>query len=130
MIENLGKMGTNMEKELTNAKNPMNVFVGRNLRYFIEKQNISEQELADSFHIEKDSLKRILNGTNGISGEYLHILLTQYGCDLNFLFGGTDFREYLKEGDATGEKQDAEIVTKESIARQIYYIADLIRMLE
>ena len=57
-------------------------------------------------------------------------MLTQYGCDLNFLFGGTDFREYLKEGDATGEKQDAEIVTKESIARQIYYIADLIRMLE
>lgn len=63
------------------ARNATNVFAGRNLKYFIESNGISQEQLAESFGIEKDSLQKILNGTNAISGPYNYILLNEYNCN-------------------------------------------------
>lgn len=65
------------------ARNAANVFAGRNLKYFIESNGISQEQLAESFGIEKDSLQKILNGTNAISGPYNYILLNEYNATLS-----------------------------------------------
>ena len=76
-----------MKDTLKRTKNPANVFAGRNLKYFMDVNGIEDEQLAASFGIEPDSLQRILSGRNAISGPYNYILLNEYNCDLNFIYG-------------------------------------------
>lgn len=86
-------------------KYPNNVFAGRNLKYFIQNQNISLEQLAESFGIEVNSVQKILNGTNVISGPYNYILLTEYNCNLNFIYGGAHCTDVLVNVTADDEKK-------------------------
>lgn len=112
-----------MKKSL---KNEANVFAGRNLKYFIDNNGISEEQLAESFGIERDSLQRILNGTNAISGPYNYILVNEYNCDLNFIYGGVAHCDVLVN-DVQIEGAKARMTTDEAISRELHYLADLIK---
>ncbi|MCH5266171.1 MAG: helix-turn-helix transcriptional regulator [Lachnospiraceae bacterium] len=119
-----------MGKTSNDKKNPVNVFVGRNLRYFMDSNDISEQELADGFGIEKESLQRILNGTNGISSIYCNILAMNYNCDMNLIFRGISEEDMIQVEDGMIEKQDARQVLKDSMVRQLHYLADILDMMQ
>lgn len=107
------------------SRNTANVFAGRNLKYFIDSNGISQDQLASSFGIEKDSLQKILNGTNAISGPYNYILLNEYNCDLNFIYGGVErcdklISKHLVEG------KDRRTCAREAVVRELHYLADLL----
>lgn len=107
------------------SKNETNVFAGRNLKYFIQNNGISEEQLARSFGIEKDSLQRILNGTNAISGPYNYILLNEYNCDLNFIYGGVAHCDVLVND--VQVETTKHMTMDEAISRELHYLADIIK---
>lgn len=113
-----------MKNTTKDKRNPINVYVGRNLRFFMECNNIPVTELADDFGIEKDSLKRILNGINGLSSEYCHILACKYHCNMNFLFGGLENSENLSEIQTTTEATEPE----KGIVQSLRYLADVVEV--
>lgn len=108
------------------SKNSANIIAGRNLKYFMDANGISNQQLAESFGIEKESLQKILSGTNAISGPYNYILLNEYNCDLNFIYGGIARSDTLITDIQLVEKSDIRGKTKEAIVRQLLYLAKLI----
>lgn len=117
-------------KKTRNSKNPANVFAGRNLKYFMDCNNITEQQLADSFGIEKDSLVKILSGRNAISGPYNYILLNEYGCDLNFIYGGMVHSDILIKDISQIVNQDMKTELKHSITRAMHYLLELLENME
>lgn len=119
-----------MKKSRSNSKNPANVFAGRNLKYFMDCNNITEEQLADSFGIEKDSLLKILNGRNAISGPYNSILLNEYGCDLNFIYGGMVHSDMLIRDIGRIEGQNTKTELKNSITRAMHYLLELLENME
>ncbi len=119
-----------MGRTSNDKKNPINVFVGRNLRYFMDSNDISEQELADGFGIEKESLQRILNGTNGISSVYCNILAMRYNCDMNLIFRGITEDDMIRPDESETEDYDAKQALKESMIRQLHYLADILDILQ
>ena len=111
------------------SRNVANVFAGRNLKYFMQSNGISEVQMAKSFGIEKDSLQKILNGTNAISGPYNHILLNEYNCDLNFIYGGIARCDILLSESQT-EGKDLRKRTQEAMSRELHYLAELIKEMD
>ncbi len=111
-----------MKETTKDKRNPINVYVGRNLTFFMECNNIPVAELADDFGIAKDSLKRILNGINGLSSEYCYILASKYHCNMNFLFGGVENAENLTEVRTTTNKSEPE----KGIVQSLHYLADVV----
>lgn len=116
-----------MAREKSKIKNPDNVFAGRNLKYFMECNGITKEELADSLGIEKESILKILNGTNAISGPYNAILLREYNCDLNFIYGGMEKSDMLTIEYTKAEKKGN---MKEFVLRTIRYLLDILEKLE
>lgn len=114
-----------MKNSTKDKRNPINVIIGRNLQYFMESNDIPIEEMAKSFGIEQDSLRRILKGINGISSEYCYILSEKYNCDMNFLFGGVE-----RTGDLSNvrTKVDKSETLGKSMARSLHYLADIIEM--
>ena len=110
-------------KESRDSRNPANVIAGRNLRYFMESRGITNQQLADSFGIEKESLQKILNGRNAISGPYNYILLNTYSCDLNFIYGGISHSDTLTKEVETQILEENKKKTVDLIARQMKYLS-------
>lgn len=109
-------------KKSKRKKTDINVKIGKRLKLFRKKNEISADELASAFGIVKDSLLRIENGSTGLSGEYAYILATRYNCDMNYLFGGViPNNEFYNVG--TGIRED----DNERLAESLHYIADLIR---
>lgn len=119
-----------MKKSRNSSKNPANVFAGRNLKYFMDCHDISDEQLADSFGIEKDSLLKILNGRNAISGPYNAILLKEYGCDLNFIYGGMVHSDMLIKDIGQIEQQSTGAELKKSITRAMHYLLELLENIE
>ncbi len=117
-------------KEFQNTKNPANIIAGRNLRYFMDANGISSQQLAESFGIEKESLQKILSGTNAISGPYNYILLNEYNCDLNFIYGGIARSDTLITELQLIEKTDMKEKTKDAIVRQLLYLSNLVENMD
>lgn len=117
-------------KKTRNSKNPANVFAGRNLKYFMDCNNITEEKLAESFGIEKDSLVKILSGRNAISGPYNTILLNEYGCDLNFIYGGMVHSDILFKKISQIEKHNTRAELKNSITRTMRYLLELLENME
>lgn len=108
------------------AKNPANVFAGRNLKYFMDVNGIKEEQLAASFGIEPDSLQRILSGRNAISGPYNYILLNEYNCDLNFIYGGVSYSDKTNiKFDVTDDKIPGAKMN-EAVSRELHYLADVL----
>lgn len=107
-------------------KNPANIIAGRNLKYFMDANGISNQQLAESFGIEKESLQKILSGRNAISGPYNYILLNDYNCDLNFIYGGVARSDALINEIPLVESYGVKEKIRESIARQMHYLANLL----
>lgn len=113
-----------MKKNTKDKRNPINVFIGRNLSFFMESNNIPASDMANSFGIETDSLKRILNGINGISSEYCYILACKYHCNMNFLFGGME-----NTGDISELKTKMDVPEPEKgIVKSLRYLADIIEI--
>lgn len=113
-------------------KNSINVLAGHNLKYFMKKNNISVQELANSFGIESSSLLKILNGTNAISGPYNYILVNEYNCNLNFIYGALGEESTVigsEEIFDKGEDSDKERL-RAVIMRNLYYLNNLLELLE
>lgn len=113
-------------KEFQNTKNPANIIAGRNLRYFMD----ANEQLAESFGIEKESLQKILSGTNAISGPYNYILLNEYNCDLNFIYGGIARSDTLITELQLIEKNDMKEKTKDAIVRQLLYLSNLVENMD
>lgn len=107
-------------------KNPANIIAGRNLKYFMDANGISNQQLAESFGIEKESLQKILSGRNAISGPYNYILLNDYNCDLNFVYGGVARSDALINEIQLVESYGVKEKIRESIVRQMHYLANLL----
>ena len=118
-----------MDKSFRDNKNPVNVMIGRNLRYFMERKNISEKELSKDFGIERDSLRRILNGTNGISSEYCHILVAKYDCNMNFIFGGVEKSDIELEEEVACAQMEASN-SRSSVAKLMRYLADIVEIMK
>lgn len=115
-----------MKNTTKDKRNPINVYVGRNLSFFMECNNIPVSELANSFGIEKDSLKRILNGINGLSSEYCHILACEYHCNMNFLFSGMENTGKLSDIQTTTNTPEPE--PEKGIAQSLRYLADVVEV--
>lgn len=111
------------------SKNEANVFAGRNLKYFMQSNGISQSQVAKSLGIEKDSLQKILNGTNAISGPYNYILLNEYNCDLNFIYGGIGRCDGLLN-EVQGKGNNTRKRTQEAMSRTLHYLAELIKDME
>lgn len=112
-------------KNSKRKKTDINVKIGKRLKLFRKKNDISADELAAAFGIVKDSLLRIENGSTGLSGEYAYILATRYNCDMNYLFGGViPDNEFYNV--SIGIRED----DNERLAESLHYIADLIRTRE
>lgn len=112
------------------SKNPANVIAGRNLKYFMDINGITNQQLAKSFGIEKESLQKIISGRNAISGPYNYILLNEYNCDLNFIYGGVARSDTLLNELKLVEKSGIQNRMRESIARQMRYLASILENLD
>ena len=112
------------------SKNPANVIAGRNLKYFMDINEITNQQLAKSFGIEKESLQKIISGRNAISGPYNYILLNEYNCDLNFIYGGVARSDTLLNELKLVEKSGIQNRMRESIARQMRYLASILENLD
>lgn len=111
-------------------KNPANVIAGRNLKYFMDINGITNQQLAKSFGIEKESLQKIISGRNAISGPYNYILLNEYNCDLNFIYGGVACSDTLLNELKLVEKSGIQNRMRESIVRQMRYLASILENLD
>lgn len=119
-----------MKKKTSRVKNPINVSVGRNLKYFIECNNISIQELADKLGIETDTVLRLLNGTNGMSSAYNKILLEEFNCDLNFIYGGISHSQFLTNQIEKSTENVSEKQARKSIMRAMAYLLDMLENME
>lgn len=117
-------------REPKEPKNPANIISGRNLKYFMDTNGITNQQLAKSFGIEKESLQKIISGRNVISGPYNYILLNEYNCDLNFIYGGVARSDTLLNEIQLVEKSGAQNKIRESIVRQMRYLANLLENLD
>lgn len=92
----------------------------------MDVNNISEEQLAESFGIEPDSLQRILSGRNAISGPYNYILLHEYNCDLNFIYGGVSYSDKPQIRLELGEDKKTDDKMREAISRELHYLAELL----
>lgn len=108
------------------ARNPANVIAGRNLKYFMDTNGISNQQLAESFGIEKESVQKILSGRNAISGPYNYILLNNYNCDLNFIYGGIARCDTLINDIGMVEEAGAKGKLWDAVLREMRYLVDLL----
>lgn len=111
------------------SKNISNVLAGLNLRYFIECNGISIEDLAESFGIKSDAVNKILDGTNAISGRYNCILVNKYNCDLNFIYGGIPYCDVVME-DKWFENQHSEGKAQEAISRKMEYLAKVVEYID
>ena len=118
-----------MKNSLRRSRNPANILAGRNLKYFMDVNQISEEQLAESFGIEKDSLQRILNGRNAISGQYNYILRNEYHCDLNFIYGDVENCDIILKDISQIEGTDARMKKQDAIVRGMRYLAELLENL-
>lgn len=119
-----------MSETKKSKKNYANIIAGRNLKYFMDELSIKNQELATNFGIEKESLQKILSGRNAISGPYNYILLDKYQCDLNFIYGGVAYSNKLIKEIEVVEATNSPKKIRESIVRQMHYLADLLEILD
>ena len=120
-----------MSRSADNSKkNPANILAGRNLLYFIESIGMSREELAQLLGIEKDSVNKILNGTNAVSGPYNEILLNKLNCDLNFIYGGVARSDLLLNEIGRIEKEEPKTVLKHSVVKAIHYLVEILDSLE
>ncbi len=108
------------------TRNPANVFAGRNLKYFMDVNDIQEEQLAASFGIEPDSLQKILSGRNAISGPYNYILLNEYNCDLNFIYGGISYTEKVNIQLEVTKDKISDSKMNEAVSRELHYLADIL----
>ncbi len=67
--------------------------IGKNLKAYRKIMGYERKEVAEAFHITDDALYRIEKGQNGLTSVYAYILATQFRCDMNFIFGGTEVPE-------------------------------------
>ena len=111
------------------SKNAANVLAGLNLKFFMERNGISIDELAESFHIKNDAVKKILDGTNAISGRYNCILVEKYNCDLNFIYGGIAYYDVLLDEERL-EKESSNGKKQEIFSRNMKYLAELVEYLD
>lgn len=119
-----------MRKQTGKVKNPINVSVGRNLRYFIECKDISVQELADKLGVETDTVLRLLNGTNGMSSAYNKILLEEFNCDLNFIYGGIAHSQFLTNELEKSKGDVPDKQNRKTIIRAMAYLLDTLENME
>lgn len=111
------------------VKHPNNVFAGRNLKYFIQNNQISVKQLAESFGIEENSVQKILNGTNAISGPYNYILLTEYNCNLNFIYGGVGCTDVLINQSPNGG-EEMKMQMQKALCREMRRLEEMIMKME
>lgn len=111
------------------SKNAANVLAGLNLKYFMEINGITIEELAKSFGIKPDAVKKILDGTNAISGRYNCILLEKYHCDLNFIYGGIAYYDVLVD-ELCLEKESPNKKKLEIFSRNLRYLAEVSEFLD
>lgn len=111
------------------SKNAANVLAGLNLKFFMESNGISVEELAQSFDIKSDAVKKILQGTNAISGRYNCILVEKYNCDLNFIYGGIAYYDVLLDEERL-ERESANEKKQEIFSRNMRYLAELVEFLD
>ena len=78
--------------------------IGQNLKAYRKLIGLERKEMAEAFHITDDALYRIEKGQNGLTRIYAYILATEFRCDMNFIFGGTEVPELVatEEGDIIG----------------------------
>ena len=70
-------------------------------------------------------MQKILNGTNAISGFYNYILLTEYNCNLNFIYGGvTQSDELLNEFETEGDNMQQK--TQRALCRELQCLKEQI----
>lgn len=115
-----------MDKASKNKKDPINIFVGNNLKCFMEYNGISRRELAKSFGIEKNTLDKILSGSHALSGPYNAILLNEYDCDLNFIYGGLQYSEAMINNLGTVEKQFSKKERNKRIVALMQYMLNVL----
>lgn len=111
-------------------KNPANVLAGRNLLYFIESIGMTREELAGLFHIETDSVNKLLNGTNAISGPYNEILLRELNCDLNFIYGGVARSDRMINEIEMMKENGSKETLRNAVFRNMRYLIDIMEYLE
>ena len=90
--------------------------IGENLKAYRELMGLERKEVAEAFHITDDALYRIEKGQNGLTSVYAYILATEFRCDMNFIFGGTEVPELVatEEGDIVGLlRRGADILEKQ-----------------
>lgn len=120
-----------MRKQVKNGKkNPANVLAGRNLLYFIESIGMTREELAELFHIETDSVNKLLNGTNAISGPYNEILLRELNCDLNFIYGGVARSDKMINEIERMKENGSKETLRNAVLRNMRYLIDMIEYLD
>lgn len=115
-----------MGKKSDSSKEPSNVAAGKNLKFFMESNGISKEKMAESLGIEKNSLYKILSGTNAISGPYNAILLKEFACDLNFIYGGFAYQDATVESVGKIERQCTDMEARERIAALIQSLVDML----
>lgn len=69
--------------------------IGQNLKAYRKLIGLERKEMAAAFHITDDALYRIEKGQNGLTSIYAYILATEFRCDMNFIFGGTEVPELV-----------------------------------
>lgn len=111
-------------------KNPANILAGRNLLYFIESIGVTREELAELFHIETDSVNKLLNGTNAISGPYNEILLRELNCDLNFIYGGVARSDRMIHEIKRVKENGQEETLRNAVLRNMRYLIDIMEYLD
>ncbi len=100
--------------------------VGNNIRTFRRVNGIDRKTLAEKFHISDDALYRIEKGETGLSGEYAYILATEFGCDMNFIYGKADVEEMLiKSMEKAMESTEKEEI-RQMASRILRYAAELL----
>lgn len=107
------------------SKNIFNVIAGLNLKYFMECNAISVQDVAKSLGVKVDAVNKMLDGTNGISGRYNRILIEKYNCDLNFIYGGIPYYDVIKDN-CRFEKQLSDGKKIEAISREMRYLVNVV----
>lgn len=82
--------------------------------------------MAASFGIEPDSLQRILSGRNAISGPYNYILLNEYNCDLNFIYGGVSYSDKNNIKFEVTSDRTSKAKMYQAVSRELHYLADVL----
>lgn len=90
--------------------------VAENLKCFMKYKGISRKELAESLGVEKNTVDKMLSGSHAISGPYHEILLKEYDCDLNFLYGGVEYSDFLIKDVGMIENED---ISKQEAKRRL-----------